>query len=59
MKLKLIAGRNFNWEGKGDYGKSILINEKLAFQFGWKPDEAIGQTDKKPVIRPSVPSLVC
>ncbi len=21
----------------------MIINEKLAFQFGWKPDEAIGQ----------------
>ena len=43
MKLKLVAGRHFNAEGTGDYNKSMIINEKLAFQFGWKPDEAIGQ----------------
>jgi putative ABC transport system permease protein len=43
MRLKLVAGRNFNSEGKGDIGKSMIINEKLAFQFSWKPDEAIGQ----------------
>jgi putative ABC transport system permease protein len=43
MRLKLVAGRNFNSEGKGDIGKSVIINEKLAFGFGWKPNEAIGQ----------------
>ena len=43
MKLKLIAGRNFNAEGTGDYEKTMVINEKLAFLFGWKPDEAIGK----------------
>ena len=43
MKLKLVAGRYFNAEGKGDYEKSMIINEKLAFQFGWKPVDAIGQ----------------
>ncbi len=43
MKLKLVAGRNFNPNGEGDFGKSIIVNEKLAFQFGWKPEEAIGR----------------
>jgi ABC-type antimicrobial peptide transport system permease subunit len=43
MNLKLVAGRSFNASAKGEYGKSILINEKLAFQFGWKPAEALGQ----------------
>ena len=43
MKFKLIAGRNFNAEGTGDYEKTMVINEKLAFLFGWKPDEAIGK----------------
>jgi hypothetical protein len=42
MKLKLVAGRAFNTSGKGDYGQSMLINEKLAFEFGWKPEESIG-----------------
>jgi putative ABC transport system permease protein len=43
MNLKLVAGRAFNSSGKGDYGQSMLINEKLAFEFGWKPEEAIGK----------------
>lgn len=43
MNLKLVAGRAFNTFGKGDYGQSMLINEKLAFEFGWKPKEAIGK----------------
>jgi ABC-type antimicrobial peptide transport system permease subunit len=47
MKLKLIAGRAFSTSGTGDYNKSMLINEKLAFQFGWKPEEAIGKQIKK------------
>jgi ABC-type antimicrobial peptide transport system permease subunit len=43
MKLKMAAGRSFNKEGTGDYQKSMIINEKLAFLFGWKPDEAVGK----------------
>ncbi|MEP7144039.1 MAG: ABC transporter permease [Ferruginibacter sp.] len=43
MNLKLVTGRTFNLSGKGDYGQSMLINEKLAFEFGWKPEEALGQ----------------
>ena len=43
MNLKLVAGRAFNKSGKGDYAHSMLINEKLAFEFGWKPGEAIGK----------------
>ncbi len=46
MKLKLAAGRNLSSAGNGDYGKSMLINEKLAFQFGWNPRQAIGQQIK-------------
>lgn len=43
MKLKLVAGRDFLPGGQGDIQKSILINEMLAFQFGWKPQEALGK----------------
>jgi putative ABC transport system permease protein len=46
MKLKLIAGRNFLAGGNGDFGNSIIVNEKLAFQFGWKPGEAVGKQIK-------------
>jgi hypothetical protein len=47
MNLKLIAGRAFNTSGKGDYGQSMLVNEKLAFEFGWNPEEAIGKHIRK------------
>ncbi len=43
MNLKLVAGRDFNRSGTGDYMHSLLINEKLAFEFGWKPADAIGK----------------
>jgi putative ABC transport system permease protein len=43
MQLKLVAGRDFNPDGKGDVENSILINQKLAFEFGWKDKEAIGK----------------
>ena len=43
MKLKLLAGRSFHEEGTGDYERAMIINEKLAFQLGWKPAEAIGK----------------
>ncbi len=47
MSLKLVAGRAFNTSGKGDYAQSMLINEKLSFDFGWKPEEAIGKQIRK------------
>ncbi len=43
MKLKLTAGRDFMDGGRGDIGKSMIINENLAFRFGWKPEEAVGK----------------
>ena len=43
MKLKLVAGRSFHPEGTGDNEKAMIINEKLAFQLGWKPGGAIGK----------------
>ena len=42
MHLKLVAGRDFN-AGMGDIEKSVLINQNLAFKFGWKDKEAIGK----------------
>jgi putative ABC transport system permease protein len=47
MRLKLVAGRTFNKDGTGDIAKSIIINEKLAFLFGVKPEEALGMQIKK------------
>ena len=47
MGLKLVAGRVFHTSGSSDYGRSMLINEKLAFAFGWRSAEAIGQQVRK------------
>ncbi|MEO7766630.1 MAG: ABC transporter permease, partial [Ferruginibacter sp.] len=47
MNLKLVAGKGFKELGKAGYGQSMLINEKLAFEFGWKPGEAIGKQVRK------------
>ena len=46
LQLKLVAGRDFYAEGKGDVDRSMLINQKLAFQFGWKDNDAIGKQIK-------------
>ncbi len=43
MQLKLVAGRDFNTDGNGDVERSMLINQKLAFQFGWNEKDAIGK----------------
>jgi putative ABC transport system permease protein len=47
MNLKMAAGRSFSGLGKAGYGRSILINERLAFEFGWKPGEAVGREVRK------------
>jgi len=47
MKLKLVAGRPFNTSGKGDYDRSMLINENLASKFGWSSQEAVGKQIRK------------
>jgi ABC-type antimicrobial peptide transport system permease subunit len=46
LQLKLVAGRDFNAAGKGDLDRSMLINQKLAFEFGWKDKEAVGKQIK-------------
>ncbi len=46
LQLKLVAGRDFNAAGKGDLDRSVLINQKLAFGFGWKDKEAVGKQIK-------------
>ena len=46
LQLKLVAGRDFNATGKGDLERSMLINQKLAFEFGWKDKEAVGKQIK-------------
>lgn len=46
MQLKLLAGRDFNSDGKGDIDRSLIINQKLAAQFGWNEQQAIGKQIK-------------
>jgi ABC-type antimicrobial peptide transport system permease subunit len=46
LGLNIVAGRDFNAEGKGDIGNAMLINQHLAFEFGWKDKEAIGKQIK-------------
>lgn len=46
MQLKLVAGRDFNSDGKGDIGHSLIINQKLAARLGWNEKEAIGKQVK-------------
>jgi putative ABC transport system permease protein len=43
MQLKLVAGSDFNAAGEGDIERSMLINQHLAFQFGWNDKKAVGK----------------
>lgn len=43
VKLRLAAGRNFYNNSVADIAKSMVINQNLAYQFGWKEEEAIGK----------------
>jgi putative ABC transport system permease protein len=46
VQLKLLAGRSFYVNSEADIEKAMLINEKLAFKFGWKIEEAVGKQIK-------------
>jgi putative ABC transport system permease protein len=46
LQLKLISGRDFNAVGTGDIDRSLLINQKLAFEFGWNDKDAVGKQIK-------------
>ncbi|CAN5483843.1 ABC transporter permease [soil metagenome] len=41
MKLRIVAGRNFNPDGTGDYDNAFLVNETAVKEFGWV--DPIGQ----------------
>jgi len=43
LQLQLVAGRDFIAEGGGDVDHSLLINQHLAFKFGWKDKDAVGK----------------
>jgi hypothetical protein len=46
MKLSRLPAGTPNSQ-QSDYGKSMLINEKLAFECGWKPADAVGKQIKR------------
>ena len=43
MNLKMAAGRSFNNDMQSDYSNAILVTEKYAAMYGWKPREALGK----------------
>lgn len=43
MNLSLVQGRAFDAAMEGDYIGSVLINQKLAAQYGWKEKDALGK----------------
>lgn len=46
MQLQLVAGRDLDATGSGDIGNAMLINQHLAFEFGWKDKDALGKQIK-------------
>ena len=44
MNMKLVAGRGFSDSLKGDISRAILVTEKYAAFFGWRPQEALHKT---------------
>jgi putative ABC transport system permease protein len=46
MQLKISSGRDFNTTSDADYQDALLITQKMAAQFGWKEQEALGKKIK-------------
>lgn len=44
LGVPLIAGRNFDPALTADTATSVIINESMMRDFGWSPDNAVGQT---------------
>jgi putative ABC transport system permease protein len=43
MNLKMAAGRTFDHALPSDYSTAVLITEKFAAMYGWKPADALGK----------------
>ncbi len=43
MNLKMAAGRGFDNALQADYDHAILVSEKYAAMYGWKPADALGK----------------
>jgi putative ABC transport system permease protein len=46
LGMEIIAGRNFNPAIVGDTMNSVIINESMANDFGWSPEEALDKPIK-------------
>ena len=42
-QMKIIAGRDLDWNKASDTIKGLVINETLAAKMGWNPQQAIGK----------------
>ncbi len=42
-QMKIIAGRDLDWNKASDTIKGLVINETLAAKVGWNPQQAIGK----------------
>lgn len=43
MDMHTVAGRAFDPLNASDYSNALLISQKMAAEFGWKADEAVGK----------------
>jgi ABC-type antimicrobial peptide transport system permease subunit len=43
MNLQMAAGRTFDNVLQSDYSNAILVTEKFAAMYGWKPSQALGK----------------
>lgn len=43
MDLKTVAGRPFDLNRESDYASAVLISQKMAAQFGWSEEQAVGK----------------
>jgi putative ABC transport system permease protein len=57
LRLKLLAGRNFNASGY-DQDRGVIINAQAAASFGWKPEEAVGKKVSGFIFTDSLPGEV-
>lgn len=56
MKLRLVSGREFDKNFRGDVDASIIVNQKLVREFGW--GDGLGQTVTLDSVRYSVIGVV-
>ncbi|NIR49020.1 FtsX-like permease family protein [candidate division KSB1 bacterium] len=43
LGMQVIAGRDFSKDFRTDAGGAFILNETLAKEFGWSPEEAVGK----------------